>query len=107
MWKTGSPERRRSVAQEGVQAPLASLLGSTVRAMQPLPRVTGRDVVQALRRLGWVVVVQEGSHVQLRNPVRGGRVTVPVHAGETIGPGLLRSILAQAGLSRDEFRDAL
>jgi predicted RNA binding protein YcfA (HicA-like mRNA interferase family) len=32
---------------------------------------------------------------------------VPVHAGETIGPGLLRSILAQAGLSSDEFAAAL
>jgi predicted RNA binding protein YcfA (HicA-like mRNA interferase family) len=75
--------------------------------MPPLPRVTGRDVVRALQRLGWVVVVQKGSHVQLKNPVRGGRVTVPIHTGETIGPGLLRSILAQAGLSGDEFQAAL
>jgi predicted RNA binding protein YcfA (HicA-like mRNA interferase family) len=102
--KPAVKERRRSIAPEGAQALSSSHLGSTVMAMAPLPRVTGRDVVQALRRLGWVVVVQKGSHVQLRNPVRGGRVTVPVHAGETIGPGLLRSILAQAGLSRDEFR---
>jgi len=50
---------------------------------------------------------QKGSHVQLKHPVRAGRVTVPVHAGETIGPGLLRSILAQAGLSSDEFAAAL
>ena len=75
--------------------------------MPPLPRLTGREVVQALRKLGWVIVVQKGSHVQLKHPTRGGRVTVPVHAGETIGPGLLRSILAQAGLSGDELRDAL
>ena len=86
---------------------MASHLNFTVVTMPPLPRVTGRDVVRALRRLGWVVVVQKGSHVQLRNPVRGGRATVLVHAGETIGPGLLRSILAQAGLSGDEFQAAL
>ncbi|MGH9046728.1 MAG: type II toxin-antitoxin system HicA family toxin [Acidimicrobiales bacterium] len=75
--------------------------------MPPLPRVTGREVVQALRRLGWMAVAQKGSHVQLKHSTRGGRVTVPTHAGETIGPGLLRSILAQAGISGDEFRDAL
>ena len=54
-----------------------------------------------------MVVVQRGSHVQLKYPNRGGRVTVPVHAGETLGPGLLRSILIQAGLSADELRDGL
>jgi predicted RNA binding protein YcfA (HicA-like mRNA interferase family) len=75
--------------------------------MPPLPRVTGREVVEALGRLGWQVVAQKGSHAQLKRPSRGGRVTVPIHSGETIGPGLLRSILAQAGVSSDEFREAL
>jgi len=75
--------------------------------MQPLPRCTGRQVVRALERLGWTVVAQRGSHVQLKHPNRGGRVTVPVHAAETLGPGLLRSILNQAGLSADELRDGL
>lgn len=75
--------------------------------MPPLPRITGREVVRALEGLGWVVIAQKGSHAQLRNPTRGGRVTVPLHAGETIGPGLLRSILAQAGITADELRSAL
>jgi predicted RNA binding protein YcfA (HicA-like mRNA interferase family) len=75
--------------------------------MPPLPRVTGREVVRALRQLGWVVVAQKGSHAQLKHPERGRRVTVPLHAGETIGPGLLRSILAQAGISGEDFRAAL
>ena len=75
--------------------------------MPQLPRITGREVVRALGKLGWVTIVQRGSHVQLKHPTRGGRVTVPVHAGETIGPGLLRSILAQAGVDAAEFRAAL
>ena len=53
------------------------------------------------------MVVQKGSHAQLKHPMRGGRVTVPLHAGETIGPGLLRSILSQAGLTTEDFRAAL
>jgi predicted RNA binding protein YcfA (HicA-like mRNA interferase family) len=79
----------------------------TVSAMPPLPRVTGREVARALGKLGWVVVVQKGSHAQLKHPTRGGRVTVPLHAGETIGPGLLRSILSQAGITVEELRTVL
>jgi predicted RNA binding protein YcfA (HicA-like mRNA interferase family) len=73
----------------------------------PFPRVTGREIVKALEALGWVVVAQKGSHAQLKHPTRGGRVTVPIHSGETIGPGLLRSILSQAGVSSEELRARL
>lgn len=38
--------------------------------------------------LGWVVVFQKGSYAQLKHPTRGGRVTVPLHAGEATGSGL-------------------
>ncbi len=34
-------------------------------------------------------------------------MTVPVHAGETLGPGLLRSIMSQAGVTADELRARL
>lgn len=44
----------------------------------------------------------KGSHHFLRHP--DGRGTVlPVHAGETIGPGLLAAILRDCELDRDEF----
>jgi predicted RNA binding protein YcfA (HicA-like mRNA interferase family) len=72
-----------------------------------MPRITGHEVVRALGKLGWVVAVQKGSHAQLKHPNRGGRVTVPLHKGETIGPGLLRSILNQAGITVDELRSVL
>lgn len=75
--------------------------------MPPLPRVTGRELARALGKLGWAVVAQKGSHAQLKHPDRGGRVTVPLHAGETIGPGLLRSILSQAGITAEELRAVL
>jgi antitoxin HicB len=75
--------------------------------MPALPRVTGREIVRALTRLGWVPVAPKGSHVQLKHPERGGRVTVPIHAGETIGPTLLRSTLVQAGVGVEEFRSQL
>ena len=75
--------------------------------MPPLPRVTGRELVRALESLGWVVVAQRGSHAQLKHPHHPGRVTVPLHAGETIGPRLLRAILRQADASDDDLRGVL
>jgi predicted RNA binding protein YcfA (HicA-like mRNA interferase family) len=78
-----------------------------VSAMPPLPRVTGRELVRVLGKLGWVVLAQKGSHAQLKHPTRDGRVTVPLHAGETIGPGLLGSILKQAGITAEELRAVL
>jgi predicted RNA binding protein YcfA (HicA-like mRNA interferase family) len=67
-----------------------------------LPRITGAEVAAALQRRGFDVARIKGSHHFLRHP--DGRTTVvPVHAGETIGPGLLTKILRDAELSREEF----
>jgi len=65
-----------------------------------LPRITGREVVAALRKAGFEVVRIRGSHQFLRHGDGRGTV-VPVHAGETIGPGLLTSILRDCELDRE------
>jgi predicted RNA binding protein YcfA (HicA-like mRNA interferase family) len=67
-----------------------------------LPRVTGRELLTALRKAGFAVVRVKGSHHFLRHA--DGRATVvPVHAGETIGPGLLSAILRDCDIERDDF----
>jgi predicted RNA binding protein YcfA (HicA-like mRNA interferase family) len=52
--------------------------------------VTAKDLRRILRSFGCVERRQRGSHLR----VECGRcvTTVPVHAGEDIGPGLLRRI---------------
>ena len=56
--------------------------------MTSYPAVRGKDLLAALGRAGFKVSRDKGSHHFLRHV--DGRVTVvPVHAGETIGPGLL------------------
>lgn len=56
--------------------------------MTKLPRVKGQGLVAALRRAGFEVIRVKGSHYFLRHT--DGRCTVvPVHRGETIGPGLM------------------
>ena len=70
--------------------------------MTRLPRVTAREIIAALRRAGFGVAKIKGSHHFLRHPDGRGTV-VPVHAGETIGPGLLAAILRDCELTREEF----
>ncbi len=68
-----------------------------------LPRVTGREVVRALERAGFVSDRQRGAHVILIHPQNRKRVSVPVHAGQTVKLGTLKGILDDAGLSAEEF----
>jgi predicted RNA binding protein YcfA (HicA-like mRNA interferase family) len=67
-----------------------------------LPRLTGREVITALRKAGFEVARVKGSHHFLRHP--DGRATVvPVDSGETIGPGLLAAILRDCDVNREGF----
>ena len=78
--------------------------------MPPLPRVTGKHTIRALKRAGFEVFDQSGSHVYLHRWTGTGwsaRVTVPVHAGRTLRPKTLSAILAQTGLSVEEFTTLL
>jgi predicted RNA binding protein YcfA (HicA-like mRNA interferase family) len=71
-----------------------------------LPAVTGAELVRALERGGFERLRQRGSHIVMRHP--DGRATVvPVHAGETVGKGLLRKILRDTELTAEELKDLL
>jgi predicted RNA binding protein YcfA (HicA-like mRNA interferase family) len=71
-----------------------------------LPALTGADVIHALERGGFVIVRIRGAHHILRHT--DGRTTVvPVHGGETIGPGLMSKILRDCRLDRELFRSLL
>ena len=74
--------------------------------MTSFPAVTGKDLVSALRRAGFSVVRSKGSHNFIRHP-DGRSAVVPVHSGETLGPGLLRSILRDVKLTREQLQDLL
>ncbi len=66
-------------------------------------RLTGRQLIKALRKAGFEEVRVRGSHHFLRHS-DGRRTVVPVHAGETIGPGLLSKILGDCDLTRDQIQ---
>jgi len=71
-----------------------------------LPRIDGRAVIAALGKAGFEVVRVKGSHHLLRH-TDGRTTTVPVHAGEIIGPGLLGKILRDCDLTREAFLDLI
>jgi predicted RNA binding protein YcfA (HicA-like mRNA interferase family) len=69
-----------------------------------LPRdISGAEALRALERLGFSITRQTGSHVRLAQGNR--RVTVPMH--RNLVAGTLQSILRQAGVSLDDFVNAL
>ena len=67
--------------------------------MAKLPLVSSRYLIKYLAAHGFVHVHTRGSHHVLRRGTR--TVVVPERA--QVGRGLLLEILAQVGLSRDEF----
>jgi len=74
--------------------------------MNRLPSPSGKQLMTALGKAGFEVIRIRGSHHFLRHA--DGRTTVvPVHAGETIGPGLLGKILRDCDLTRERLRELL
>jgi len=74
--------------------------------MTRLPRIKGKELIRALERDGFRTDRIRGSHVFLKHP--DGRATaVPVHSRETLGPGLLRSILRDAEMTTEELIELL
>jgi predicted RNA binding protein YcfA (HicA-like mRNA interferase family) len=59
-----------------------------------------REVIKLIERDGWRIVVTEGSHRQYKHPTKSGRVTVAGRLREDVHPKTLKSILAQAGLTK-------
>jgi len=71
--------------------------------MPKLPVISGAEAIRALERLGFVVVRQRGSHLVLRRGSMG--CVVPNH--RELKLGTLLGLLKQAGVSPDDFIDAL
>ncbi|KAF5435027.1 putative RNA binding protein YcfA, dsRBD-like fold, HicA-like mRNA interferase family [Candidatus Methanophagaceae archaeon] len=73
---------------------------------EKLPRVTADKVIKVLVRAGFILVRQSGSHKIYKN-TEGKRVTVPYHSGKTLHPKVLRSILRDADLTVERFKELM
>jgi predicted RNA binding protein YcfA (HicA-like mRNA interferase family) len=67
-----------------------------------LPRISGRQAVQALAKVGYELDRQRGSHMILRQTrLPNRRLVIPEH--RELPKGTLRAVIRQAGLTVDEF----
>ena len=70
--------------------------------MSVSPTLSGKEVVAILKKAGFSIERQKGSHVFMRH-ADGCATVVPVHAGESIGPGLLSKILRDVEMAKDDL----
>ena len=67
-----------------------------------LPLLSAQELIRILKKMGFQEIRQRGSHKYFKHP--DGRVTVvPDHSGREIGRGLLKKILNEIGVDREEF----
>ncbi|MFQ5829492.1 MAG: type II toxin-antitoxin system HicA family toxin [Candidatus Methylomirabilia bacterium] len=71
--------------------------------MTKVPSLNYEQVIRALRRAGWVVVRQRGSHIRLQKHTPDETLKLIVPAHRPIKRSTLSHILKQARLSVEEF----
>jgi predicted RNA binding protein YcfA (HicA-like mRNA interferase family) len=73
---------------------------------EKLPRVTAADAIKVLERVGFSFSRQSGSHKIYKNKA-GKRATVSYHSGKILHPKTLSSILRDADLTVEKFKELL
>ena len=73
--------------------------------MPPVPVLKPREVVKIFEKLGWKVARQKGSHIILTKKGHIATLSVPNHP--EVARGTLRSLIARAGITVEEFLEAL
>ena len=73
--------------------------------MTKVPSVNYEQVIKALRRDGWVVIRQRGSHIRLQKEtaIEVYKLTIPAH--RPIKRSTFSHILKQAHLTVDQFNE--
>ena len=70
--------------------------------MPKIKPLASQRIIRVLEKIGFRIVRQKGSHVIMMNE-KGTRVVIPVHPGKDVKPGLVRAIIKEAGLKREDF----
>jgi len=73
--------------------------------MAQLPRISGREVVKIFESLGWSQVRQRGSHMILVRDGHLATLSVPDH--KEVAKGTMRRLIRAAGMTVDEFVNAM
>ncbi len=74
--------------------------------MSKLRPLKSGEVIRAIKKLGFTLIRQSGSHAVFRHP-DGRWTTIPIHKGKDISKGVVRKILANLELTMEEFEKYL
>lgn len=76
-----------------------------------LPRdISGEELARTLRKLGYVITLQTGSHLRLTTPEHGEHhVTIPRHNPLKVGTlaGILQDVATHFDITRDQLLNRL
>ena len=74
--------------------------------MAKLSQLSGRELLQKLRKFGFEVDRVTGSHHVVRHETDSRSASVPCHGNKPLKKGTLKGILNQLGISVDDLLDA-
>lgn len=72
--------------------------------MAKLVTISGKKFCKILKKVGFEKIYGKGSHIRFKHP-DGRRTVVPVHGNEKLGKGLLRQILNQIKISKEDYEE--
>lgn len=75
--------------------------------MSELPHASGKTAIKVFESLGWELRGIEGSHHVYNKVGCRSVLSIPVHRNKDLKIGLLRGLIRTAGITVDEFVDAL
>jgi len=64
--------------------------------------VNPQKLIKILQTAGFNLIRQKGSHIIMIDDKKT-RIVIPIHPGKDVKPGLIRAIIKEAGLSREDF----
>lgn len=73
---------------------------------QGLPKLTAKEIIFVLEKLGFFLARQSGSHKIFKN-TEGKRATVPFHSGKILHPKVLKSIMKDADVDEKQLKELL
>lgn len=60
--------------------------------------MNGKQIIERLKKEGWVLIKVEGSHHMMKHLVSNKKVPVPVHGARDIKIGTIKSIEKHTGV---------
>ena len=71
--------------------------------MPKLKPLKAKEVIKKLKKLGFTGPFPGGKHIRMVHQERGLIIPIPMHKGKDVSVGLIRAIINEIGISREEW----